>query len=219
VGKFAYLTPDAAAGMYTCRRLYIPVELIGHVNAALLELTLDYHWEEFGTMTVDEAVELCKQMFREYIDSRGCMIGSVNAYAGSLPDGVLPCDGSQYARVDYPALYAMLDAVYIVDVDNFKTPDLRGRGVLGAGAGVGLTTRSIGDMGGEESHQLTTGELPAHVHDHHQHGVDLDVEGPAGLPQPVTGYAFASTTGSTGSDQPHNNMQPFVALNYGIVAR
>lgn len=218
MAHFAYLTPDAAAGAYTCRRLHIPVELIGHINAALLELTKDFHWEQFGTMTTEDAVELCKQMFREYIDSGDCMIGSIHAYAADLPTGVLPCDGSSHARVDYPVLYAMLDAAYIIDADNFRTPDLQGRVVIGAGSGAGLTTRLINDVGGEEGHQLTTGELPAHDHTTHQHGVDLDVEGPVGVPQPVTGYAFASVTGSTGSNQAHNTMQPFTALNYGIIA-
>lgn len=214
----AYLTPDAAAGAYTCRRLHIPVELIGHVNAALLELTYDYRWEQLGTMTTEEAVELCKQMFRDYLGVGGCMIGSIHPYAGNLPTGVLPCNGSSYLRVDYPLLYAMLAPVYIIDADNFRTPDLRGRGIIGTGTGPGLTARSIGDTGGEESHQLTIAELPAHDHSTHQHGVDLDVEGPAGVPQPVTGYAFASVTGSTGSNTPHNNMQPFEALTYGIIA-
>ena len=203
--------------MKTCRRLSIPVELIAHVNGALLELTYPYRWEEHGTMTVDEAVELSKQMFRDYLDG-DCMIGSIHEYATDLPAGVLPCDGSTYARADYPVLYSRLRSEFIIDGDNFKTPDIRGRVVVGAGAGVGLTARSFGDAGGEEAHQLTIGELPAHDHSTHQHGVDLDVEQPVGVPQPVTGYAFASTTGSTGNNQAHNNMQPYLVLNYGIVA-
>ena len=45
-----------------------------------------------------------------------------------------------------------------------QTPDLRGRFIVGSGAGSGLTSRSIGNTGGTETHTLTTGNLPAHNH-------------------------------------------------------
>ena len=212
-----YLTPDTAAGLTACRRLIIPVELLGHVNAALLDLCADYRWDELGTMTVTEAVELCQEMFRGYIEG-SCMIGSVHPYAGSLPSGVLACDGATHARVDYPLLYAMLDAAYITDADYFVTPDLRGRAVIGTGTGAGLTTRAMNDIGGEESHQLTAGEMPSHTHSYQPPAVNPDVEGP-GIPDiGATVLGLPTVTGSAGSDQSHNNMQPYVALTWGIVA-
>ncbi len=45
------------------------------------------------------------------------------------------------------------------------TPDLRGKFVLGSGQGTGLTSRLLGDKGGEETHLLTLDEIPAHNHD------------------------------------------------------
>ena len=55
----------------------------------------------------------------------------------------------------------------------FYVPDLRGRSPVGAGAGTGLTTRALGATGGAETHQLVTGEIPAHNHTDsgHSHGV------------------------------------------------
>ena len=44
------------------------------------------------------------------------------------------------------------------------TPDLRGRFVLGQGAGSGLTARTINEIGGEETHLLTSSEIPSHTH-------------------------------------------------------
>jgi microcystin-dependent protein len=44
------------------------------------------------------------------------------------------------------------------------TPDLRGRFILSAGNGTGLTSRTIGQTGGEENHTLTTSEMPSHSH-------------------------------------------------------
>jgi len=44
------------------------------------------------------------------------------------------------------------------------TPDLRGRFILGAGQGPGLTGRNMGESGGEETHLLTVQEMPPHNH-------------------------------------------------------
>ena len=62
-------------------------------------------------------------------------------WSGStVPTGWALCDGSQ------------------------STPDLRGRFIVGSGSGSGLTSRSIGNTGGTETHTLSTGNLPAHNH-------------------------------------------------------
>lgn len=150
-------------------------------------------------------------------EAKNPMIGFIAAFAtATLPAGVLACDGSIYDRVDYPNLYAALDTVFILDADSFRVPDLRGRTVIGAGAGAGLTTRAAGDTGGEETHILLISELAIHVHSVADHGVSLAVA-PGELPV-STPSLFPTTTGSTGSDDPHENMQPFFTLQYGIVA-
>ena len=74
-------------------------------------------------------------------------VGSIILWSGSAdesPDGWALCDG----RV----------------VNGYRTPDLRGRFVLGAGQGPGLTERRVGDIGGAEVHRLTSVELPGHAH-------------------------------------------------------
>ncbi len=63
--------------------------------------------------------------------------------------------------VDKPQGWALCDGTV---VNGFRTPDLRGRFVLGAGAGAGLTDRAVGQTGGAERHVLTEAELPAHAH-------------------------------------------------------
>lgn len=145
------------------------------------------------------------------------LIGYIMPYiTSSPPPNVLPCDGAMYARVDFPELYAALDDAFIIDADNFFVPDLRGRTVIGVGGGTGLTSRNVGDEGGEEAHQLTEGELASHVHSVGSAGTSLAVA-PGELPVLIPSI-LSTSTGSTGGDESHNNMQPFLALNYGVIA-
>jgi len=128
------------------------------------------------------------------------------------PPNVLPCDGSTYLRVDYPNLYDVLDTPFIVDADHFLVPDLRGRTIIGAGGAF-----SNADTGGEETHTLTVDEIPSHDHTIPATITTLVVE-----PGEVTALTpvpiITSNTGLTGGGGAHNNMQPYYALNYGIVA-
>ena len=72
-------------------------------------------------------------------------VGSIVMWTGSTPPrGWVLCDGSVVSGV--------------------ATPDLRGRFVLGAGPGPGLTARTQGQVGGAESHTLSANEMPAHGH-------------------------------------------------------
>lgn len=146
------------------------------------------------------------------------MIGMIIPFVtADPPPNVLPCDGATYLRVDYPNLYDLVDSFFIVDADHFTVPDLRGRTIIGAGEGSGLTSRSIGDEGGEELHQLTVSELASHDHTIPLTATTLAVEpGEVTVLTPVP--MFTQNTGATGGDDPHENMPPFYALNYGIIA-
>jgi len=225
------------------------IHFIEIVNGALSELIKARNFELLGAVTPDEMADKFQTMFFEYLEGVPCMLGSIIPYATSTaPDGTLECDGMSHLRVDYPNLYAALDSVYIVDADTFVTPDLRGRSVVGVGVGTGLTMRNIGDTGGVEVHALDVTELPAHSHTNtphthtdlgHFHGytyptINLDLEG-AGVPDifgagnpPIplaTTVSNANLTsdgiviGDTGDNTPHENMHPFHALRYCIVAR
>lgn len=153
------------------------------------------------------------------------MLGAILPYATSgPPSGALVCDGTQYLRVDYPQLYAVLDAVFIVDADNFITPDLRGRVIVGSSA-----TYAVGSMGGAASVALAETEMPAHTHTTipHAHATvgtaspDLlgAIPGAAMIPLPSTTALAGVTVNATGGGQAHQNMQPYTAIKYCIVAR
>lgn len=232
-----YPTPDTLPTTFRCRRLRIPDDVLWLeiVNGALVELIKDYNFEAVGDVTPEEAAQVFQDMFFEYLKGEPCLLGAILPYATeTAPEGTLPCDGSSYLRVDYPALYGALSAVYITDADNFTTPDLQGRAIIGTGAGLDLTARVIGDFDGTETHTLIVEEIPSHDHTTtpHQHFYDkpvlnLDLEAPGapdilGLGQPfipTLTSAEGVTVNPTGDDSSHNNMQPFHALRYCIVSR
>lgn len=88
----------------------------------------------------------------------------------SLPAHLLPCDGSEYLREDYPALYALLDSAFIVDGDHFVTPDLRGITVIGAGLyNPGAINYTVNSLTGARRHTLTEAEMPSHTHTQNAH--------------------------------------------------
>lgn len=91
-------------------------------------------------------------------------------------------------------------------------PDFRGRALIGAGTGAGLTARTLGDTDGAETHQLTEAELASHSHTFS--GQVSGQEGAGG----VTLYQNGGTTATStvGSDTAHNNMQPWGAVNWII---
>lgn len=217
-----YLTPQAATGVILCRRLRFDSSFASIITGALNRLIYPSAWEVGPDgVSVDDTLALIRDTWEHYLNGGDtCMVGTIIAYATTAaPEGVLPCAGGTYLRVDYPDLYAALDAVFIVDADHFIVPDLRGRTVIGTGNGAGLTNRSVGETGGEETHSLTLPEIPAHTHSDHEHTPDVDVEGPAGVPQGAPGIWFPSSTGSAGGGGAHENMPPFTALKYGIIAR
>lgn len=234
--KHAWLTPDTAPTATRCRRIRIPDDetWIAAVSGALTPLIYAYNWELFGTLTPEEAAERAQTMVLEYFES-DCMIGSIIAYATiDPPNGCIECDGGTYNRADYPVLYDALDPIFIIDADTLQTPDLRGRTVIGAGSGTDLTPRDMGDTGGVEAVTLTEAQLAAHTHTTQPHShtynyptFNLDLEAPgapdifgAGNP-PVPSITSAETVSvnSTGGDEAHENMPPFFALKYAMVAR
>ena len=92
--------------------------------------------------------------------------GSLIQYAGNTaPLGWLLCDGSDVSIDQYTDLYNILTDIYGESSDGyFRLPDLRGRVIIGSGSGNGLTSRSLNDTGGSETHTLLESELPSHTH-------------------------------------------------------
>ena len=143
-------------------------------------------------------------------------IGVVIMYStADAPLYVLPCDGEEYNREDYPDLYAVLDAAYIVDADTFVTPNMQSRSPIGVGEGEGLSAYTPNQTAGEENHTLTVGELASH-----QHGIFTSnslAVAPGELPVKVPSLLATDTSDLTGSSDSHNTIHPVNAVKFGIV--
>jgi microcystin-dependent protein len=161
----------------------------------------------------------------------GVPTGTIATFAGqTLPTAWLWCDNQLYGRSVYPQLYAVIRDMYGPNdgATNFRTPDLRGRVVIGAmGAGPGLTNRAFTEKSGEEYHQLNQNEMPQHSHpvgqNPHKHDyvfpiTDLNAQPGSGMYSARGTYptnpAYADISiGNAGASWGHNNVQPYLALN------
>lgn len=158
--------------------------------------------------------------------------GMLAPYAGSsAPSGWLLCYGQAVSRSTYSALFTVISTTYGVGDGSttFNLPDLRGRVAVGkdnmGGAaasrmttgGSGVDGATLGAVGGTQTHTLTAGEMPAHVHEL----TNLFVAGGSGTGsyEWTTGTRArydSPNTGSAGGGQAHNNTQPSIIINYII---
>jgi microcystin-dependent protein len=166
--------------------------------------------------------------------------GAIQMFAGSAaPSGYLICDGASVNRADFPALFTVIGTTYgSSSGTTFNLPDLRGRTPIGVGTGTGLTTRTLGAMGGAENVTLTIAQMPSHNHGGsvvtggaHTHDMTSVITAFAGNTWNIVngnGWALATRTtvagqgshthtiNSEGGGTGHPNMQPFLALNFII---
>jgi microcystin-dependent protein len=115
---------------------------------------------------------------------------------------------------------------------NFGLPNLQGSAPLGAGQGPGLSNRVLGQTGGEQTVTLQASQMPAHTHAA-QAATAGGLDSPTGnvwgesrigktavnvyAPSGVNNAAFsAQALATAGGNLPHNNMPPYVCLNFVI---
>lgn len=147
------------------------------------------------------------------------------------PTGWAFCDGQIMAISQNTALFSLLGTTYGGDGrTTFALPNLQGSAPLHPGQGPGLSLRDLGETGGEPSVTLLDVEMPMHTHT--AQGVSgAGGQGPAGNAwssanqRGISTYA-PSTNGTVqmspqalspmGGSLPHNNMMPYLVLNFCI---
>ncbi len=152
-------------------------------------------------------------------------VGEINLVGFNFtPVNFHACDGSLLAISSNSALYALLGTYYGGDGrTTFGVPDLRGRVPINYGSGSGLTSRTIGQTGGTETETLSISQIPSHSHTVAINTGAGDSNSPAdylatnaeGIKQYAsTSNSTGSSTNTSGSSLSHNNMPPYLVLNY-----
>jgi microcystin-dependent protein len=145
------------------------------------------------------------------------------------PTGWASCDGQLLPLSQNTALFALLGTFYGGNgKSNFALPNLQGSVPIAQGQGQGLTDRYIGESGGEQYVTLLQSEMPVHNH-------SMNVSADPAVERQPQGQNFAAGDGVnywdtqspttqlnpqaltvTGSSLPHNNMQPYLTMNFCI---
>lgn len=191
-----------------------------------------------GLVAGPAAAAAVQQQASFQVNSAEPYIGEIIMFAGNFaPRGWALCNGQLLSIAQNTALFSILGTTYGGNGQTtFALPNLMGRVPLHPGQGPGLTNRILGESSGEENVTLLNNQMPAHNH-------SLNVatgSGTSGTPAgnvlavgvgtnnhgeavPVQGYAAApdagaspSAIGVAGGSQPHNNMPPYLGINFII---
>ncbi|HYI41561.1 MAG TPA: tail fiber protein [Allosphingosinicella sp.] len=151
------------------------------------------------------------------------------------PKGWAFCDGQLLPLSQNTALFALLGTTYGGDgKSTFALPDLQGSAAMHPGQGPGLSLRDLGEIGGASSVTLLVSEMPVHTHALNSTG------SPSTTTLPAANTSFGRSVGGSfykgnaptptgplvqlapqalppaGGSLPHNNLQPYLTLNYII---
>lgn len=155
-------------------------------------------------------------------------LGQIILFAGNYaPANWAFCNGQLLPISQYSALYSVLGVTYGGDGQTtFALPNLSGRVAVGAGNGPGLSPYAVGDQMGQEQVTLNSNQMPTHSHTVNANGGEASSTSPVGnLPAPAESAGYAPNANATmsqqmiapsGGNQPHENRQPLLALNYLI---
>ena len=149
------------------------------------------------------------------------------------PRGWAFCNGQLLPISQNTALFSLLGTTYGGNGQStFALPDMQGNAPMHPGQGPGLSLHDLGEMAGSETITLLDSEMPSHSHFVRASNQQGDVQQPTAttslarpvgaLPYvpgspvpPLVTMAFQSLT-PAGSSFPHNNMMPYLTLNFNI---
>jgi microcystin-dependent protein len=157
-------------------------------------------------------------------------LGEIRMFGFNFPpQGWASCDGQTLPISQNTALFSLLGTTYGGDgTTTFALPDLQSRVAIHPGQGIGLSACTAGQAGGTENVTLLPAQMPTHTHSVHANNSLAEAHRPAGrvLARAGTDIYAAGPDGSTvmdarmlgdaGGNDPHQNIQPYLVLNFCI---
>jgi microcystin-dependent protein len=147
------------------------------------------------------------------------------------PKGWAFCDGQILPLSQNTALFSLLGTTYGGDgKSNFALPNMQGNAPMHPGQGPGLSLHDLGETGGSDTVSLLESEIPSHSHALMAQALNASSQ----TPSPSVGLAHSkgvsaystittnlvtmadATVAPAGGDQPHNNLMPYLTLNFCI---
>lgn len=158
-------------------------------------------------------------------------LGEIRIFAGNFaPVGWMFCEGQLLPISENDSLFQLIGTTYGGDgEETFALPDLRGRIPIHQGTLSTGSTFQIGELGGSEQVTLTTQQIPIHTHPFAAStdpatdsspagavaGGDVAVDLYSNIPAPLLPMSN-QMIGPVGGSQPHENVQPFLCVNFII---
>ena len=147
------------------------------------------------------------------------------------PVGWAFCDGQILPLSQNTALFSLLGTTYGGDgKSNFALPNMQGNAPMHPGQGPGLSLHDLGETGGSDTVSLLESEIPSHTHSL----MVSNIAATSQTPGPTVGLARSrgvdlyvsgttpniqmsdNTIAPAGGDQPHNNLMPYLTMNFCI---
>jgi microcystin-dependent protein len=147
------------------------------------------------------------------------------------PNGWAFCDGQILPISQNTALFSLLGTTYGGNgVSTFGLPNLQGRAPMHPGQGPGLSLRDLGETGGVQTVTLLQTEMPSHSHALSANSNPADLSAPTSnrsLARSSGGFAYQDSNANladlfpqalavAGGSLPHNNLMPYLVLNFCI---
>ena len=145
------------------------------------------------------------------------------------PRGWAFCNGQLIPTAQNTALFSLIGVTYGGNgASNFGLPNMQGSAPMQPRQGPGLSPYDLGNTGGSQTVTLLTTHMPNHSHGAFSSSINSQIITPAGNAtgrgNPTQVYTDVLAPGSmgpnslapTGGNQPHNNMMPYLTLNFNI---
>jgi microcystin-dependent protein len=158
-------------------------------------------------------------------------VAEIRMFGGNFaPIGWAQCNGQLLPLSQNTALFSLLGTFYGGDgLSTFALPDMQGSTPMGWGQGAGLQEYFLGQISGTQFVTLLQSEIPLHTHSltaYRDDTADSGVPGPGTVLGRATGLLPYSQTQNTqmnaealsvaGGSLPHNNMSPYLTVNFII---